>query len=385
MATEKETFEKLISMVESYTETWKQLHHYISLAKTKKFDEEDENEFLEIKSVITQELELIMATVEIDSPSRADVHDLIGKIPTLQSLSEQNENFIKGIDTQWHRNFVALQILQGMVKAQIREMEKKKGKDEGDFRPVLDRVESYVETWKQILHYLNTAGGGKFDEEDETEFLEIKSVALQELELIYSMMEFESPSKAEIIDILTNAVSLTALSQQNENAQRTLGDKWHKVFIGFQALAGAIKAQIKLADKKSAEPAMEERVAQMENYVETWKQFNHFLGLAKSGKFDEEDETQFLETKSVIVQEMESICAVSELTSPTREDVHAIVIGAISLARLGDAKGGAALKTTESKWHQIFIGFQAVLGQLKVQLQESGKKKGWSLFGWGKK
>jgi len=372
-------------MVESYTETWKQLHHYIALAKTKKFDEEDESEFLEIKSVITQELELIMATVEIDSPSREDVHDLIGKIPTLQSLCEQNENFVRSIDTQWHRSFVALQTLQGMVKAQVREMEKKKGKDDADFRPVLDRVENYVETWNQVLHYLNTARDGRFDEEDETEFLEIKSVALQELELIYSMMEFESPSKAEIIEILSSAVSLESLSQQNENAQRTLGDKWHKVFIGFQSLAGAIKAQVKLADKKTAEPSMEERVAQMENYVETWKQFNHFLGVARSGKFDEEDESQFLETKSVIVQEMESICAVSELTSPTREDVHGIVIGAISLARLGSPKDAGALKNTESKWHKIFIGFQAVLGQLKVQLQESGKKKGWSLFGWGKK
>lgn len=384
MASEKETFEKLISMVENYTETWKQLHHYIALAKSKKFDEEDENEFLEIKSVITQELELIMATVEIDSPSREDVHDLIGKIPTLNSLGDQHENVVRGIDAQWHRNFIALQCLLGMVKAQVRDMEKK-GKDDGDFRPVLDRIENYVETWKQFSDYVRTATGGRFDEEDETEFLELKSVALQELEMIHSLMEFESPSKSEIIDIIGCAGSLAELAGQNEKVQRTMANNWHKVFIGFHALIGAVKAQIKMADKKAAEPAMEERVAQMENYVETWKQFNHFLGVAKQGKFDEEDEIQFLETKSVIVQEMELICAVSELSSPTREDVHGIVTGAVSLDQLNAGKDGA-LKNTENKWHKIFIGFQAVLGQLKVQLQESGgKKKGWGLFGWGKK
>ncbi len=384
MATERETFEKLISLVENYTETWKQLHHYITLAGTKKFDEEDETEFLEIKSVITQELELIMATVEIDSPSREDVHDLIGKIPTLQSLSEQGENVMRSVVTQWHRNFISLQTLLGLAKAQVKELEKKKGKDEGDFGAVLDRVENYVETWKQVFHYLNLAKIGKFDEEDETEFLEIKSVALQELEMIYSLMEFESPSKSEIIEILASSVSLREVAGQNETAHRNLENKWHKVFIGFQSLLGALKAQVRLSDKKAAEPSLEDRVAQMENYVETWKQFNHFLGLARAGKFDEEDETQFLETKSVIVQEMESICASYELSSPTRADVHGIVLDAISLGQLGSAKD-ASLKNAESRWHKIFIGFQAILGQLKAQLQESGKKKGWSLFGWGKK
>jgi hypothetical protein len=225
MASEKETFEKLISMVESYTETWKQLSHYITLAKSKKFDEEDENEFLEIKSVITQELELIMATVEIESPSRADVHDLIGKVPTLQALSELGGNNVRDIDAQWHRNFIALQSLMGAVKAQIRELEKKKGKAGSNFTVVLERIENYVETWKQFQHYLTLGQTGKFDEEDESQFLEIKSVVLQELEEILSMMEFDSPSRDEIIDIVGSSVSIAGLAEQDAIAHRNLANK----------------------------------------------------------------------------------------------------------------------------------------------------------------
>lgn len=384
MASEKETFEKLISMVESYTETWKQLNHYITLAKTRKFDDEDEMEFLEIKSVITQELELIMATVEVESPSRADVHDLIGKIPTLLALSEQTANIVQAIDAQWHRNFIALQTLQGAVKSQIRELDAKKGKGGSDFSTVLERIENYVETWKQFHHYLELARGGKFDEEDETQFLEIKGVVLQELEELFSMVEFDSPTRDEIVDIVGSSVSIALLSAQNSNAQRNLENKWHKAYIAFHALVGAIKAAMLPVGKKDPAEEQADLVAQMENYVETWKQFNHFLGLAKQGSFDEEDENQFLETKSVIVQEMELISASGKIESPTREDVHAIIVGAPSLAFLSFQKD-TTLKSTESSWHKIFIGFQAALGQLKAALQEQGTKKGWSLFGWGRK
>jgi hypothetical protein len=50
-------------------------------------------------------------------------------------------------------------------------------------------------------------------------------------------------------------------------------------------------------------------VHQMENYLECWKQFNQFVNVARAKKFGPEDESQFLETKSVLVQELELIFA----------------------------------------------------------------------------
>jgi len=48
--------EQTISLVENYTECWKQFHHYLQLVRAKKFEREDESQFLELKSVLAQVL-----------------------------------------------------------------------------------------------------------------------------------------------------------------------------------------------------------------------------------------------------------------------------------------------------------------------------------------
>jgi hypothetical protein len=86
MSTNKKV-EQLITQMENYLECWKQFNQFVSLGRTKKFSAEDENQFLEIKSILVQELELIMASVEVTSPSRQEVHDLVGNAPSLRYLS----------------------------------------------------------------------------------------------------------------------------------------------------------------------------------------------------------------------------------------------------------------------------------------------------------
>ncbi|HEY5911717.1 MAG TPA: hypothetical protein VJA21_14040 [Verrucomicrobiae bacterium] len=54
----------------------------------------------------------------------------------------------------------------------------------------------------------------------------------------------------------------------------------------------------------SATKKVEQLVSQMENHLECWKQFNQFVSLARGKKFSQEDENQFLEIKSVLVQEL---------------------------------------------------------------------------------
>ena len=120
---------------------------------------------------------------------------------------------------------------------------------------------------------------------------------------------------------------------------------------------------------------------QMENYLECWKQFNYYLGLARGKKFSEEDEAQFLELKSVLVQELELILAGVEVSSPTREEVHALIGNAPSLRYLGEMSDGA-LRNVENQWHKIYIGWHAILGQIKVQQRADSPKSGFaSVFG----
>jgi hypothetical protein len=121
-------------------------------------------------------------------------------------------------------------------------------------------------------------------------------------------------------------------------------------------------------------------VHQMENYLECWKQFNQFINLARLKKFASEDETQFLEVKSLLVQELELIMAGIDVTSPSREEVHTLVGNAPSLRYLSEMNEGI-LRNVENQWHKIYIGWHAILGQLKVRQREEDSKSAFSMFG----
>src|SRR5271169_650112 len=121
-------------------------------------------------------------------------------------------------------------------------------------------------------------------------------------------------------------------------------------------------------------------VAQIETHIECWKQFNHFVDVARTKKFGPADETHFLEIKSIIVQELELIFAAIEIASPTREEIHTLVGNAPSLRYLSEV-GEGGLRGLESQWHKIYISWHSILGQLKVKQRAEentafwGKKK----------
>ena len=126
---------------------------------------------------------------------------------------------------------------------------------------------------------------------------------------------------------------------------------------------------------------LENLIQQMENYLECWKQFNHFLNLARAKKFGQEDENHFLEVKSIIIQELELILSAVEVASPTKDEVHALIGGAPSLRYLSEMSDGA-LRNVENQWHKIYIGWHSILGQLKVkQRAEASKSVLASVFG----
>lgn len=112
----KSNVEQLILRMESYLECWKQFNTFMSMARSKKFGQEDENQFLEIKSVITQELELILSSIDCGPISREDVHSLIASGPSIRFLSEMNENALRNVETHWHKLFIGLQSILGQLK-----------------------------------------------------------------------------------------------------------------------------------------------------------------------------------------------------------------------------------------------------------------------------
>src|SRR3954470_1066394 len=121
----KTNIDDLILRLENYLECWKQYNAFMGMARAKKFSQEDENQFLEIKSVITQELELILSSVDCGPISREEVHSLIASGPSIRFLSEMNENALRTVESHWHKLFISLQSLLGQLKVRQHQTESK--------------------------------------------------------------------------------------------------------------------------------------------------------------------------------------------------------------------------------------------------------------------
>ncbi len=118
---------------------------------------------------------------------------------------------------------------------------------------------------------------------------------------------------------------------------------------------------------------LQDMIARMENYLECWKQFNHYLGLARFKKFTLDDENQFMEIKSVITQELELILAVTAGAQVSRDDVHSLMMSVPSMRFLSESNEGV-LRNIENQWHKLFISWQSILGQMKVQQKQTENK-----------
>jgi hypothetical protein len=122
---------------------------------------------------------------------------------------------------------------------------------------------------------------------------------------------------------------------------------------------------------------LDQLILQMENYLECWKQFQYYVDLARMKKATPEDEIQFLELKSALTQGLEMIMSSIEVGSPSREEIHTLIASAPSI-RLVSELGEHNLRNMENQWHKIFIAWQSILGQLKVQHRASSSKSIWS-------
>ena len=119
--------EEFILHLENYIECWKQFNNYVNLARDRKFVRDDENQFLEIKSIIAQGLEAIIASTDNKSgPRKEEVNALFQNAPSLRYLSEMPDA-IHSVEAQWHKIYLGLQSLLGQLKVQQNKTEKGSG------------------------------------------------------------------------------------------------------------------------------------------------------------------------------------------------------------------------------------------------------------------
>jgi hypothetical protein len=126
----KQTAEMIVRL-ENYLECWKQFNHYMNLARFKKFTIDDENQFLEVKSIITQELEQILSGIESGPVTREEVHSLVAAAPSIRYLGENNEASLRELENRWHKQFISLQALLGQLKVKQRQDEQRSVFDTG--------------------------------------------------------------------------------------------------------------------------------------------------------------------------------------------------------------------------------------------------------------
>ena len=117
--------DQLILRMESYLECWKQFNTFMNMARSKKFTPDDENQFLEIKSVLTQELELLLSAIDCGPVTREDVHGLIAAAPSVRYLSEMNESNLRNVENAWHKLFIGWQSILGQLKVRQGHVESK--------------------------------------------------------------------------------------------------------------------------------------------------------------------------------------------------------------------------------------------------------------------
>jgi hypothetical protein len=103
--------------LEAHIECWKQFNSYVTLARDKKFTAEDEAQFLDLKSLITQGSEMIHSSEIKGGLRKEDVLTLFAGAPSLRYLSDMSDS-IPTVEGQWHRIYLHLQSLLGQFKVQ---------------------------------------------------------------------------------------------------------------------------------------------------------------------------------------------------------------------------------------------------------------------------
>ena len=116
--------EKNIQRVEAFVESWRQLSQFLDRGfKGDPFTGEEETAFLELKSRIAQEHELLTITLAAEADRDDRTLRLLNSVPSLASFKELPEGMAKKLAHEWHSAYMALQALLGRLRgrqAQLR-------------------------------------------------------------------------------------------------------------------------------------------------------------------------------------------------------------------------------------------------------------------------
>ena len=63
---------------------------------------------------------MILAAVEVSSPTKEEIHALIGNAPSLRYLSEMSDAALRNVENQWHKIYIGWHSILGQLKVRQR-------------------------------------------------------------------------------------------------------------------------------------------------------------------------------------------------------------------------------------------------------------------------
>ncbi len=108
----------------------------------------------------------------------------------------------------------------------------------------IKRVEEFIELWKQLSQFLDRGlRGGTFSDEEEGQFLQLKSAIAQQHELLMTTLGGEAERDDKALRLLNNVPSLGAFQDLAEGMDKRLSTEWHSTFMALQALLGRLRGK----------------------------------------------------------------------------------------------------------------------------------------------
>jgi len=109
--------ERNVQRVEAFVDRWKELSQFLDRGfKGGEFKNEEEIAFLELKSRIAQEHEVLTVTLGPEAERDDRAMRMLNSVPSLSAFKDLPEGMPKKLANDWHTTYMGLQALLGRLR-----------------------------------------------------------------------------------------------------------------------------------------------------------------------------------------------------------------------------------------------------------------------------
>lgn len=108
-----------LNRIKEFIELWRKFNQiYKEAMNNKAITEEEEELFLETKSMVARKFQGLVDSMAIERAAIDRTYDVINQIISLRSVSALSEEALRRIDNDWHQSYISLNRLLGHLETQ---------------------------------------------------------------------------------------------------------------------------------------------------------------------------------------------------------------------------------------------------------------------------